>query len=611
MRVAILSGNARAADAIGNQVAEKTAFFLERGALVRVFVEDARRLHPAIARHCQAVRADCPGAQADEFLAASDLVIAEFGHHHSLLGLLPLCNRLGRRVLVDYHGITPLELWGDQNREPISIALRRRGIVWYADAVLVHSRFTENEILADTNFPRERTFVLGHPIDLNRFRPDGFPGPWRQRLGLRKSDRLLLFVGRIARSKRIDVLIEALARLPDGVSMAIAGYAGDIYGLEAHRCGKLAEGAGVSGRIHWLGPVADSDLPALYRAADVFVTASEHEGFCIPVAEALCSGTPVVASRAGALPETVGAGGPLFPPGNAAELARQLQRLLFDEPGELAILKERGLAAASRFARPRWREQFGRLIENVLEMAPRAMVEELRVEALSPVENVSAKQKQTLAAVRITNAGSHPVELREIGATGWQEQGSGAETRKPPRSPAGVTPVNSACDLVMPGRSAVMHLLVDVPGQPGTYAITIQIERGGAAEKHAECHIVLDVTEAANPLQAALVELGQLCRLPQGYECEVTGWLSRIRSLLREKLLGAFRRRYVDVLSRQQSSANALILTAIAELSAKVERVGGAGQSDGHGSRVSIDIVNRVRMLERRVSELEETRVMT
>src|SRR5262245_7067348 len=100
MRVAILSGNARPADAIGNQVAEKAAFFLERGGVVRVFVEDAERLHPGIASYTQAVKAQDMAAQAHEFLAASDLVIAEFGHYHSLLELLPLCNRLGRRLVI-------------------------------------------------------------------------------------------------------------------------------------------------------------------------------------------------------------------------------------------------------------------------------------------------------------------------------------------------------------------------------------------------------------------------------------------------------------------------------------------------------------------------------
>jgi glycosyltransferase involved in cell wall biosynthesis len=609
MRVAILSGNARPADAIGNQIAEKMAFFLERSALVSVFVEDARTLHPAIAHRCQAVSLGCLSAATHECLAASDLVIAEFGHYHSLLELLPTCNRLGRRVLIDYHGITPLELWGDQNREPIAKALRRRGIVWYADAVLVHSRFAENEILADTNFPRERAFVLGHPIDVERFRPDGPVGPWRKRLGLTKDDRLLLFVGRIARSKRIDLLIEALSHLPDQVTLAIAGDAQDIYALEAARCRELAKAKGLAGRVHWLGQVADADLPSLYRAADVFVTASEHEGFCIPVAEALCSGTPVVSSRAGALPETLGAGGLLFTPGDAADLARQLRQIFFDELG--ATLGERAIAQSASFARSRWRGEFGRLFEQILDMPRRPMGERLQIQAANDIETVSAKQKQALVAVHITNGGSHPVELGDIGATCLQE-GSHAAARTSQRSPVRVAPFNNACDLIMPGRTATVSMLVAVPGQPGTYTVTIQIERKlstaeRTAESLAECRIKLNVTENADPLPSALVELSQLCRLPEGSEYASCGRRGRIKAWVKEKLLGGFRRRYVDVLSRQQSTVNGLISAAIIELNAAVGRLQRARDSNSSGSPVSVELLDRVRKLERRVAELEES----
>jgi glycosyltransferase involved in cell wall biosynthesis len=613
MRVAILSGNARPADAIGNQIAEKTAFFLERGDLVRVLIEDARTLHPAIASHCQAVQADCLSALTHECLAASDLVIAEFGHYHSLLRLLPLCNWLGRRVLVDYHGITPLELWGDLNQEAIAMALRRRGIVWYADAVLVHSDFTKDEIQAATGYPLERTFVLGHPIDTRRFCADGSQGQWRRRLRLTKNETLLLFVGRIARNKRIDILIEALSRLPEQAVLAIAGDGGDVYAQEAARSRKLAEAAGLSSRIHWLGQVNDADLPDLYRAADVFVTASEHEGFCIPVAEALCSGTPVVAARAGALPETVGEGGLLFTPSNANDLAGQLRRLLFDLPVQKPIQRERGIAEASRFARPRWREQFGRLVETILDMPARPVVERLQIDAANETQPVSAKQRQALVALRVSNGGSHPVELSEIHATCLQTR---AETGRSRRSAVRVGVASNTDGLVMPGSSAIMPILVGVPGEPGTYALTIQINKESRAEgcqTVAECRIELSVSENPNSLQSPLVELAELCRLPEGYEYEANGRLGRIKAWLKEKLLGGFRRRYVDLMSRQQSAANGLILMAIAELNASVEGLRRTDQIDKDELKSCLEILHRVRQLERRVAELEETnaRVMT
>src|SRR5439155_3110339 len=76
MRVVFLSGNARPADAIGNQIAEKAAFFLERGADVRVYVEEARPLHPALTSLASALDADRMPAEAAQALAAADLIIA-------------------------------------------------------------------------------------------------------------------------------------------------------------------------------------------------------------------------------------------------------------------------------------------------------------------------------------------------------------------------------------------------------------------------------------------------------------------------------------------------------------------------------------------------------
>src|SRR5919199_1689262 len=120
MRVALLSHNAQAADAIGNQVAEKLAFFLARGADVRVFLESANRLHPAVRPYCHLLQGtDCQGEEW-AFLSAAALVIAEYGQSYRALGLLPLLAGGKPRILLDYHGITPLQWWGSHNREALA-----------------------------------------------------------------------------------------------------------------------------------------------------------------------------------------------------------------------------------------------------------------------------------------------------------------------------------------------------------------------------------------------------------------------------------------------------------------------------------------------------------
>jgi glycosyltransferase involved in cell wall biosynthesis len=362
MRVAFLTANAKAGDAIGNLVAEKVAFFLDRGADVRVFLESTERLHPLIRDHCRVVQGAEPDADAWTFLSSTDLVIVEYGHFYRLLHWLPLLvsaaargvtphpnpppqggreptDRKGgsrARILFDYHGVTPTDLWNTHNREVLEKGARQRGLVWCADAAITHSRFTRNELLEATGYPRENNFELAHPVDLGRFSPGADKQDLRKQLGLEPA-RILLFVGRLAPNKRVPLIVEALSHLTDlqpPVHAMIVGDVEDIYELEADRCRERATQLGVADRLHFLGHVADDALVEVYRSADVFVMPSRHEGFCIPVVEAMACGVPVVAARAAALPQTVGGAALLFNPDDPAGLARQLRRVLVDLPAQ-------------------------------------------------------------------------------------------------------------------------------------------------------------------------------------------------------------------------------------------------------------------------------------
>lgn len=334
MRVAIISFNACAGDAIGNLIAEKLAFFHERGADVRVFVENSKRLHPQVERHCRVVAAPGTDGPEWEYLRAADLVIVEYGMAYRLLKWLPLLARTGRRILFDYHGVTPPGLWHGPQREALEAGQRQRGLVWFAGAALVHSRFAAREIQEPTRYPDERVHVLPHQVDRDRFSPGSPKCDVRDELGLAEA-HLLLFVGRLAPNKGVPVLVEALKHLADMASpvhLLIVGDMSDVYQNEAEHCRRRAFELGVFDRVHFLGHVSDERLADLYRSASVFVMPSRHEGFCIPVLEAMAAGLPVVAARAGALPETVGPAGLTFTPDDSADLARQVRRILAPAP---------------------------------------------------------------------------------------------------------------------------------------------------------------------------------------------------------------------------------------------------------------------------------------
>src|SRR5690606_4778955 len=86
----------------------------------------------------------------------------------------------------------------------------------------------------------------------------------------------------------------------------------------------LAEQLGVADAVRFTGPVSNEELAEWYAQADLFVTASLHEGFCIPVIEAMANGLPVVGSHITALPETIGDGGLTFTPEDPVDLAQKV-----------------------------------------------------------------------------------------------------------------------------------------------------------------------------------------------------------------------------------------------------------------------------------------------
>jgi len=171
--------------------------------------------------------------------------------------------------------------------------------------------------------------AVSNGVDLDAFSPEPADEELRRRYALPAGAPLIVSVGRLSPEKRAEVLIEAAARLSQGPGQAgQPGHAGPVLalagtGADAGRLRALAERLGVSGLVRFLGFVPDSDLPGLYRLADVFAIASQAELQSLVTMEAMASGLPVVAVDAGALGELVHAGenGFLISQGQAAEEA--------------------------------------------------------------------------------------------------------------------------------------------------------------------------------------------------------------------------------------------------------------------------------------------------
>ena len=193
------------------------------------------------------------------------------------------------------------------------------------DRFLTVSAYSARELHA----PPSRTRVIYGGADPERFSPDG-----------NAARRGVLFVGRLTPHKGIDRLIEAL---PEHAELRVAGSSGHDPNPPESGYPSLLRRLAAGRRVEFLGAVAESELPVLYRSARVFALPSVHRtcyGRCVAVSEllglaaleAMASGTPVVASRIGGLPEVIedGVTGFLVEPGDVEELRARLEEILGD-----------------------------------------------------------------------------------------------------------------------------------------------------------------------------------------------------------------------------------------------------------------------------------------
>lgn len=182
-----------------------------------------------------------------------------------------------------------------------------------------------------------RLRLWGRGVDTRRFHPGRRSEAWRAAMGVRPGERVVLYVGRIAPEKRIDLLAEALPWLTN-TRLVLVGDGPARPALERRLAGLPAQFAGY---------LRGDELATAYASADMFVFPSDTETFGQVIQEAMASGLPVLAARAGGAIDLVreGSTGALFRPGSAADLISQALHLL-DLPGQRAEMGLAGRAVA-------------------------------------------------------------------------------------------------------------------------------------------------------------------------------------------------------------------------------------------------------------------------
>ncbi len=345
-------------DAIGHEVLGIQRALVAVGYESEIFVETAdRRLE-----HLTTDYRDMVGAVAPE-----DVLV-----HHFSIGsrasrtayALP-----GRMALV-YHNITPPEYFIGVHKDLVKLCFRgRRELTAYvgrSELALGDSEYNRVELESLGFHP---TGVLPVVPDFSHLdvEPDGlsagpFDDGWTN----------VMFVGRVIPNKKFEDVIRAFhvyrtRHNPRSRLLLVGSYSG----FERY----LAMLTGLVARlgtpdVHFLGHVSNEELTALYDVADLFLCASEHEGFCVPIVESFSKGVPVLAYAATAVPATMDGGGVLYGTKDPFEIARLMDAIV-DDPGvEDAILASQD-AALDRLRSKDFAGTLVRFVEHVRATPPR------------------------------------------------------------------------------------------------------------------------------------------------------------------------------------------------------------------------------------------------
>jgi glycosyltransferase involved in cell wall biosynthesis len=273
--------------------------------------------------------------------------------HSEMVAWLVARAARGERILSDYHNITPATYYGRWLPEgAASMVAARQELVTLAPHVelaVADSRFNEDELI-DVGYRRTATCRL--LVDLERYH-DPPDRRTMNRLRRRRDEggAQWLFVGRAAPNKCQHDIIAAFAlyrRLFDaGARLTLVGGASAPRYLRALEL--LVGELDLGDSVEILDGVTHAELLAYFYVADAFVCLSEHEGFCVPILEAMELGVPVVAYASAAVPETVGDAGVLLADKDPLAVACAVADLLGDAARGAALVKA-GRARAAEFS---------------------------------------------------------------------------------------------------------------------------------------------------------------------------------------------------------------------------------------------------------------------
>lgn len=345
-RIAILSPVIAAHDAVGNDVLGMRSVLSNAGADVRLFAETVVGVDVPVS----------PLRELPEFCNSPDSLLI----YHFSVGWAPgldVVSQVPARRILKYHNVTPPEFFAPHCAEYAAVCQAGRDQIGRV-AKMPFTRFWGDSgynvaELVREGAPAERTSVIPpfhHIADLleadadlkilDQYRGDSFN---------------VLMVGRIAPNKGHPRLVRAFAdfrtRYRADARLIIVGSSDIRLASYEEEILKIIEAERIADSVAFLGGIPLHHLKAVYLCTDVFMTMSEHEGFCVPVVEAMALGIPVVAFGSSAIPETVGPAGIFWDESDPLYYSETLRKLADNDD-----LRETFAIAGSRRFEQEFRE---------------------------------------------------------------------------------------------------------------------------------------------------------------------------------------------------------------------------------------------------------------
>ena len=331
-------------DAIGNEIACLSAIFGELGCRTRIFAATAGGLY---------------GLPVKRWSGSpdGDVLLLHYSHGSDLL---PPPSRGRTRVFVIYHGITPARYMAGLAHE---LAVRSEQglaelprLARLADGAVADSEFAAQDLRA-AGF--REVDVIPYPLNESLYQVETGEAVARSR-------NRLLVVGRVVPHKRIEdavLVLDHLRAIGGDWRLRVVGSAwgGEVY---KHRLEWLVSELGLDAHVDFLGSVPQSDLLNEYRTASALLFTSEHEGFGVPLVEAMRLGLPIFAFADAAVPEVLGDAGVLFSCRDCPLVAETIRHVLSNESRLQALLERQSRRAecfSREAARARWRAWLERI----------------------------------------------------------------------------------------------------------------------------------------------------------------------------------------------------------------------------------------------------------